>query len=159
MRHRRRWSGSIVAAGLAVLWTVTTTPAIAADRDVTISSFAFSPSPLTVAVGDIVTWTNRDSELHTATASGEWSTGDIVGGASASIDLRTAGTYDYMCAVHPRMRGRLIVRAPGVPPTDAAQTVDTTALPSLSLVALLGAVLAVAAVVAGRRFRDHREER
>lgn len=135
------------------------TPATAVDHDVAIESFVFTPTPLTVSVGDSVTWTNRDGALHTATAPGHWSTGDIVGGDSASITLRAGGTYDYMCAVHPQMRGRLIVRAAGMPPTDTTPMVEETALPSLSLVALLGAVLGFATVVAGRRFRDHRDAR
>src|SRR5262249_12026483 len=40
---------------------------------ITIASFAFAPQSLTVAPGQTVTWTNKDSVQHTTTADkGEW---------------------------------------------------------------------------------------
>src|SRR3989344_8698310 len=35
---------------------------------INIANFAFSPSSLTIKVGDSVTWTNRDSSAHTVTS-------------------------------------------------------------------------------------------
>jgi plastocyanin len=104
--------------------------AVAATRAVAISGFTFSPSSLTINVGDRVTWTNSDSVAHTATATGgAFDTGDIGQGQSASVRFTKAGTYAYYCTPHPSMTGTIRVRAasgggtPTVPPTDTAAPV------------------------------------
>jgi len=104
--------------------------AVAATRAVAISGFAFSPSSLTINVGDRVTWTNSDAVAHTATATGgAFDTGDIGQGQSASVRFTTAGTYAYYCTPHPSMTGTIRVRAasgggtPTIPPTDTVARV------------------------------------
>jgi plastocyanin len=125
----------------------------AADRSVTISGFRFSPETVTVNVGDTVTWTNRDGQAHTATSGSAWSTGDIAGGKSKSITFRTAGTFDYICAIHPTMTGTLVVRAGSAPATDTglasgAPDPDTTNILVILTLASLGGAL-----IGARRFR------
>ena len=39
---------------------------------------AYTPNPITVAVGGTVTWTNNDSTTHTSTANGgAWNSGSF----------------------------------------------------------------------------------
>ena len=82
----------------------------AAANAVTIQNFAFGPPTVNVKVGDTVTWTNRDSTAHTATATGGgFNTGTINPGKSASATFSKAGTFAYICAIHPNMHGKIVV--------------------------------------------------
>ncbi len=77
--------------------------------DVKIVDLAFVPAEVTAHVGDTVTWMNADFLDHTATASsGDWDLPMPVGG-TARITLTKPGTFDYICTVHPNMRGRVHV--------------------------------------------------
>jgi plastocyanin len=144
--------GSVALAAGIVAGTVQ-----AADQDVAISGFTFSPGTVTVNVGDTVTWTNSDAQAHTATSGSAWNTGDIAGGDSASITFQTAGTFDYICAIHPTMTGTVVVRgASGTAPPS-----DTEPLPApaddrwlTGTLAILGIVMIVGTLVADRRFRE-----
>lgn len=77
---------------------------------VAIRGFVYAPDTLVAAPGDTVVWANADVVPHTATAAGRWDTGQIGAGASGRTVAGAAGTYAYVCAYHPTMRGTLIVR-------------------------------------------------
>ena len=97
----------------------------AADQTVTISGLAFSPPSVTVNEGDTVTWTNEDGMPHTATGSGgSFDTGTLADGASAAVTFDTAGTFAYICSIHPTMTGTVIVEAAATaaPSTEAPAT-------------------------------------
>ena len=148
---RRRIVATAAAVGLLAALSVGVVNA--ADRSVTISGFRFSPNSVTVNVGDTVTWTNRDEEAHTATSGSAWSTGDIAGGQSKSLTFRTAGTYDYICAIHPTMTGTLVVRAGTAPATDTALRPTAAGQDSMAIVVILGLASLGGALVGARRFR------
>ena len=78
---------------------------------VKIANFAFDPPTVTAKVGDTVTWTNGDSVQHTATVTSGASctTPNIDGGASSGLTFTAAGTYDYICKIHPTMTGKVEV--------------------------------------------------
>ena len=85
--------------------------ALAAEHKVEIQGMAFSPAKLTVAVGDTIIFTNQDGAPHTGTATNtSFDTGILNQGESGTITLTKAGTLDYFCAVHPSMKGQLIVK-------------------------------------------------
>jgi plastocyanin len=78
---------------------------------------AFSPTPDTVAVGSMVTWTNNDAYGHTVTSvpgSSEVFDSPVAGGGSFSHTFSTAGTYGYYCKIHGAptsgMRGTIVVQ-------------------------------------------------
>jgi len=100
-------SESAAGGGGAACAASTTAATVAA----TIANFAFSPASITAKVGDTVTWTNNDTTAHTATVTSDSScdTGNIAAGASGSIQFNVAGTYDYMCKIHPNMTGKIEV--------------------------------------------------
>ena len=90
--------------------TVPTARASAGDPPVTIAGFAFHPAATTIHVGDTVTWTNQDSAEHTATASDRsFDTGALKKSASAGHTFRSAGTFSYICTIHPSMKGTIRV--------------------------------------------------
>jgi plastocyanin len=82
---------------------------------VTIRAFKFEPATVTVNVGDTVEWKNDDIVPHTATADGEaqkpvFDSGTIQTGATWRYLARNKGTYNYICTLHPNMKGELIVQ-------------------------------------------------
>jgi plastocyanin len=111
-----------LAGGLLALPIV----AFAATSAVTIQGFAYAPTPITIHVGDTVTWTNRDAAQHSARFAG-LGTGTAVlsQNQSGSLQFNSAGTFNYDCAVHgSAMQGTVIVQgaatpAPPPPPTPA----------------------------------------
>lgn len=77
---------------------------------VSIASFAFAPSPLTVAIGSTVTWSNDDGAPH-ALAFGDGASSDLLlPGQRFTRSYAAAGSFDYVCSVHPYMRGTVTVR-------------------------------------------------
>jgi plastocyanin len=73
---------------------------------VEIANFAYDPDPVTVQVGGKVTWLNQDSAPHTATAEdGSFDTGTLEEGKLKSETFKQAGTYEYICQIHPDMHG------------------------------------------------------
>lgn len=91
-------------------------PAEAQGSAVAIQGFAFSPATLTVPVGTTVTWTNRDAAPHTVTATdASFGSPTLETGQSFSFTPARAGTFGYMCTIHPGMKGTLIVTAAAAP--------------------------------------------
>ncbi|VVB57167.1 Plastocyanin [uncultured archaeon] len=63
-----------------------------------------------MAKGAAVTWTNEDSAPHTITSStGAFDSGTLQQGQSFSFKFDTPGTYEYHCAIHSRMKGKITV--------------------------------------------------
>jgi plastocyanin len=79
---------------------------------VSIANFAFTPAEITIAPGESVTWTNDDGAPHGLVyEDGAKGTDVLLPGASFSRQFDRPGTYDYSCAVHPYMTGRVVARA------------------------------------------------
>ena len=92
----------------------------------------FNPNPVTIAVGDTVTWTNDDTVSHTSTfdqqlsgppvAGAMWDSGLIKAGGTYSFTFNTVGTFAYNDQVHPWMTGEVVVGA--APPGNSAGNYD-----------------------------------
>jgi plastocyanin len=78
------------------------------------SAFVFSPSSVAIATGDTVTWTNQGSapEGHDVTGDG-LASGVLQQGQSYSHTFTSAGTVNYICSLHPFMKGSVTVAAGG----------------------------------------------
>jgi plastocyanin len=79
--------------------------------EVSMEGIAFEPAEVTVSAGDTVTWTNNDSVGHDVTAD-SFSSGDpgaMGGGDTFEHTFEEAGTFDYVCTVHPGMEGSVVV--------------------------------------------------
>lgn len=92
--------------------TATTAPAAATKANsVTIANFAFAPKSITVAPGQTVTWTNKDSTTHTVTEDkGAWDSKNLAVGATFQHTFNQAGTFAYHCAIHASMTGTVVVK-------------------------------------------------
>lgn len=78
---------------------------------VAIRNFAFAPAVLRVKAGTTIRFRNADSAPHTVSATdGSFSSKTLRAGAVYTRRFTRAGTYAYLCAVHPQMKGRVVVR-------------------------------------------------
>lgn len=74
-----------------------------------IKNFAFVPDTITVKRGATVIWIQKDSAPHTVKFDDEESPTLSVGDTwSKTFDK--PGDYKYICAIHPSMKGRVIVK-------------------------------------------------
>lgn len=84
----------------------------AAGARVSIANFAFAPAEIVVAPGQSVTWTNDDGAPHgLAYKDGAKGADLLLPGASFSRTYDKPGTFDYVCAVHPYMQAKVVVRS------------------------------------------------
>ena len=82
----------------------------ASGNAVNIDNFAFAPATLTVHAGSTVTWTNRDEEPHTVVANdGSFHSPGMDSQATFSYTFTKAGTFDYVCSIHPFMHATVVV--------------------------------------------------
>lgn len=88
--------------------------------DVSIQNFSFQPSVLTVAAGTTVTWTNLDGATHTVTSRSDvWDSGELSQNQAFSFTFTQPGEFEYYCAIHPSMKGKIVVTGqaqPSAPP-------------------------------------------
>jgi len=90
------------------------TTAGASSAAVAIQNFSFKPQVETVKVGTTVMWTNTDTAGHSVQwANSAFPTSQIMHAgtstASYSQTFNTAGTYNYVCGIHPFMTGKVVV--------------------------------------------------
>jgi 3',5'-cyclic-AMP phosphodiesterase len=80
-------------------------------NEIGIDNFAFAPKVLRVKPGTTVTWINQDDTAHAlVSASHAFPPSQALDtGGRYSVRLDRAGTYDYLCSIHPVMTGQLIV--------------------------------------------------
>jgi plastocyanin len=86
-------------------------PAQTAGDEASIEGFAFQPATLEVTAGTTVTWTNDDPAPHTVSArDGAFGSDQLDPGDMFQTTLAQAGTFEYLCQIHPAMSGTVVVR-------------------------------------------------
>jgi plastocyanin len=76
----------------------------------TIQTYMFMPAHPSIHVGDSIRVTNRDAAPHTFTdKGGSFDTGQLGQNASKTLRFTRAGTFSFLCTVHPFMTGTLTV--------------------------------------------------
>lgn len=93
---------SIVLAAVATAAFVAVSPAATADRLITIAPTGFVPRDVTVNVGDTVTWSNTDTQVHQVVVARTTCNITIQPATTASCTFRTAGKFNYR---EPNQRG------------------------------------------------------
>jgi plastocyanin len=79
--------------------------------EVSMENIEFKPADVTVKAGDTVTWVNDDSVGHDVTGD-DFKSGDpgaMKSGDTFEHTFDAAGTFDYVCTVHPGMEGSVTV--------------------------------------------------
>ena len=78
---------------------------------VEIKEFRFAPTALEIRQGTTVTWTNHDEETHTITSTtGAFGSRGLGNDETFAQTFTRPGTYEYFCALHPKMRAAVIVK-------------------------------------------------
>lgn len=76
-----------------------------------IKNFAFVPETMTVAAGQSVLFVQDDQTPHTVTASDKsFDSGNLDQRATWAHAFAKPGTYAYICAYHPNMKGTIVVK-------------------------------------------------
>jgi plastocyanin len=76
-----------------------------------IQRFAFHPARIVVSPGTRVVWDNRDSDPHTVhSGKGRFSSEALDTHGRYSFVVKRAGTFSYICTIHPFMHGVVTVR-------------------------------------------------
>jgi len=102
---------TLAAAALGVVAAVAVAAAGPATHTVTMEAVGFQPATITVNAGDTVVWVNKDPFPHTATAQDKsFDSGEIAAAKSWKLVAKKKGTFGYICAYHPTMKGTLIVK-------------------------------------------------
>jgi plastocyanin len=87
------------------------TAAFAETKTIVIKNFDFMPMSVTINAGDSVTWKNEDGEPHTVTSdTGLFRSGGLDQDDSFSFKFDKPGTYTYVCSIHPKMVGKIVVK-------------------------------------------------
>jgi plastocyanin len=127
--------GLILAAGAFA-------PVLGANGDVSIVGNSFTPTSLTIAAGDTVTWTITEAsgELHSVTSGSPGTDQGTVfdsginlkdQGQSFQFTFDTAGTYRFFCQVHPTlMTGEIVVTEAGASPPAGSEAPAASEAPA-----------------------------
>ena len=84
-------------------------PETPGENEIGMADYTFTPATMTVTVGTEVTWLNNDVIFHTVTLDDGSFSSVVRPNASTSRTFDTPGTYGYFCAIHPGMRGQIVV--------------------------------------------------
>jgi plastocyanin len=109
-------SGEISAAAPSTAAAAASAPKAhkSASATVTMGDLFFSPTSVSIAVGDTVTWRNTGQAPHNATADdGSFKTPTLENGQSASHTFDQTGSFSYVCTIHPNMTGTIRVLSSG----------------------------------------------
>jgi plastocyanin len=118
--YRAVAAGALLAATAVQLqWSpVRVAAASAHQHQVTVhvktlgGQYAFSPVKLTVKKGTKVTWVNNTGAPHTVTGQQSWhfSSNTFSPNGKVSAVFNKAGTYHYVCSIHPYMKATIVVK-------------------------------------------------
>lgn len=84
---------------------------VLAANEIGIDNFNFTPATLTVKAGTAITWINKDDVPHLIVSpQNKFKASPVLDTDQRySATLKTPGTYDYFCSLHPKMQGKIIV--------------------------------------------------
>ena len=111
-------SAAILAAALALTagsrlgLAANTADKPAAGAEVKIDNFSFGPATVTVPAGTTVTWTNNDDVPHVVTSDDNkmFKSKALDTDDHFSYTFTKPGTYNYYCAIHPKMVAKIVVQ-------------------------------------------------
>jgi plastocyanin len=84
---------------------------LAQGASVSIASFKFAPDSVSAAPNTPITWTNKDGAPHQVViAAKNLKTAVLNNGQSGQLRIAEAGTYNYVCGIHPSMTGKIVVK-------------------------------------------------
>jgi amicyanin len=110
---RRSFLHHALGVGMAVLLLISAQAASAteaAQAEVKIDNFSFQPPVLRVKKGMTVTWVNHDDIPHSlVVAALQVRSHPIDTDDTFSVQFEKPGSYNYICGLHPHMKGQVVV--------------------------------------------------
>jgi plastocyanin len=98
------------AAGAVVSCVIYGAVAMPTETHITIDNFSFKAATVTVPAGTTVVWENGDDIAHNVVAlDGTFRSQALDTEDKFSFTFAAAGTYEYFCSLHPRMKGEIVV--------------------------------------------------
>jgi plastocyanin len=83
----------------------------ASGAEVKIDNFSFGPASVTVPVGSTITWTNHDDVPHVVASDDKiFKSKALDTDDRFSFTFTKPGTYEYFCAIHPKMTAKIVVQ-------------------------------------------------
>jgi plastocyanin len=84
----------------------------ASSATVKIDNFSFGPAAITIPAGTTVTWTNNDDVPHVVTSDDNkmFKSKALDTDDHFSFTFTKPGTYNYYCAIHPKMVAKIVVQ-------------------------------------------------
>jgi plastocyanin len=84
----------------------------ASGATVKIDNFSFGPATITIPVGSTVTWTNNDDVPHVVSSDDNkmFKSKALDTDDHFSFTFTKPGTYNYYCAIHPKMTATIVVQ-------------------------------------------------
>jgi plastocyanin len=118
---RLKWISGLAAIMVTALALTTgTRPSLAmsnADKlasaaTVKIDNFSFGPANITISTGTTVTWTNNDDVPHIVSSDDNkmFKSKALDTDDHFSFTFTKPGTYNYYCAIHPKMTAKIVVQ-------------------------------------------------
>jgi plastocyanin len=105
---------AIAVAAFALISGTGTIPAVgASDKpEIKIDNFSFGPATITIPAGSTVTWTNNDDVPHVVTSDDNkmFKSKTLDTDDHFSFTFTKPGTYNYHCAIHPKMTAKIVVQ-------------------------------------------------
>jgi plastocyanin len=106
---------TIAAAFAAAMFTIPIHAHGQADvnhsTEIRIDNFKFTPETITVPVNSQITWINKDDVPHVIAANnGAFKSKALDTDDTYSYSFAKPGSYEYFCAVHPKMVGKVVVK-------------------------------------------------
>jgi plastocyanin len=120
MKRTKLIFGLAAILAMALALTAGTRPSSAVGPDnksvsgaaVKIDNFSFGPSEITIPAGTTVTWTNNDDVPHVVSSddSKTFKSKALDTDDHFSFTFTKSGTYNYYCAIHPKMTAKIVVQ-------------------------------------------------
>jgi plastocyanin len=120
MKRIKMMFGSAAILVVAVALTAGSRPNLAASSGdksassatVKIDNFSFGPATITIPAGATVTWTNNDDVPHVVTSDDNkmFKSKALDTDDRFSFTFTKPGTYNYYCAIHPKMTAKIVVQ-------------------------------------------------
>jgi plastocyanin len=84
----------------------------ASPTEVKIDNFSFGPATVTIPAGTTITWTNNDDVPHVVTSDDNkmFKSKALDTDDHFSFTFTKPGTYNYYCAIHPKMVAKIVVQ-------------------------------------------------
>jgi len=97
-------AATAIAGATRVAATATALP----SQEIRLQNFAITPQTITVQPGTTVVWRNLDAAAHQISGS-DFDSGRILSGEYWAAQFQRPGKFDYVCVIHPTMRGQIVV--------------------------------------------------